>query len=341
MTVAEVRALCASHKGRLIAAFFAIYFIWGSSFLAVAYAIETLPPLMMAGVRFLAAGALLYAWARRRGASRPMPVNWTAAAVVGGALILFGTGGAVWAQQRVPSGITAMLVTTVPLWIILIDWLRPGGTRPTGRIVAGLLAGFGGIALLTGPAAMPGGMNIDRVGAIVLMLASISWAAGSLFARHAKMSSSPLLATAMQLLTGGGLLVVAGLLMGEWRRFDISQVSSASVLAFVFLAISSIVAYTAYNWLLTVESPAKISTYAYVNPVVAVLLGWFVASEVLDLRTIASLVIILGAVAAINFPRIRKVAIETVDAITPDTTDPLLPDDMLDDTPSPALARAG
>jgi drug/metabolite transporter (DMT)-like permease len=289
-------------------------------------------------VRFVFAGALLYIWARHHGAARPLPANWTAAVVVGGALILVGTGGAVWAQQRVPSGITAMLVTTVPLWIILLDWLRPGGTRPTGRVVIGLLVGFAGIALLTGPAAMPGGMNIDRSGAAVLMLASFAWAAGSLFARHARMSSSPLLATAMQLLAGGVLLMIAGAAMGEWQRFDLSQVSAVSIGAFIFLAISSIVAYTAYNWLLTVESPAKISTYAYVNPVVAVLLGWFIANEVLDARTVLALVVILGAVAAINFPTIRKVAVETVEAITPDTSDVEPLGEPLEDDLMPARA---
>lgn len=306
--VVRVSAFSASHRGRVLAAFFAIYFIWGSAFLAVSFALETLPPLMMAGVRFLIAGGLLYAWARHRGAARPMPVNWTSAVIVGGALILLGAGGAVWAQQRVPSGVAAMLATTVPLWIVLLDWLRPGGSRPTSRIVIGLVAGFAGIGLLTGPAAMPGGVNIDRVGALVMLLSSFAWAAGSLYARKARMSNCPLLSTAMQLLAGGTLLLVAGLGMGEWRRFDVAQVSMASIWAVVFLTFGSLVAYTAYTWLMTVESPAKISTYAYVNPVVAVLLGWLLAGELLDTRTVLALGIILGGVAAINFPRIRKVA---------------------------------
>jgi drug/metabolite transporter (DMT)-like permease len=339
--VAKVRALSASYKGRIIAAFLAIYLIWGSTFLAVAFAIETLPPLMMAGVRFLIAGGLLYAWARHKGAARPQPVNWSAAMLVGGALILVGTGGTVWAQQRVPSGITAMLITTVPLWIVLLDWLRPSGNRPDVRVIIGLLTGFAGIALLTGPAAMPGGMNIDRVGAAVLMIASFSWAAGSLFARRARMSRCPILSTAMQLLVGGALLTIAGAAMGEWTRFDVAAVSTLSLLAFVFLTVGTIIAYTAYNWLLQVESPAKISTYAYVNPVVAVLLGWSIASEVLDLRTLLALGVILGAVVAINFPRIRKVAIETVDAITPDSVTFELPESMSEESPSRAPATAG
>lgn len=324
--MARVRDLCASHRGRVLAAFFAIYVIWGSTYLAVAFAIETLPPLMMAGVRFLLAGGLLYAWARHRGAERPLPVNWSAAALVGGALILVGTGGAVWAQQRVPSGITAMLITTVPLWIVVLDWLRPRGTRPESRVLIGLLAGFAGIALLTGPAAVPGGMNIDRVGAAVLMLASISWAAGSLFARTARMASCPILSTAMQLLTGGTLLTLAGAGLGEWRRFDIGLVSSSSLIAFGFLVAGSLVAYTAYTWLLGVESPAKISTYAYVNPIVALILGWVVASEVLDLRTVSAMAVILAGVVAINFPRIKTVAVETVEAVTPLDITAELPD---------------
>lgn len=310
--MARVSALSASHRGRVLAAFFAIYFIWGSTFLAVSFAIETLPPLMMAGMRFLIAGGLLYAWARHRGATRPLPVNWTSAIVVGGALILLGTGGAVWAQQRVPSGIAAMLATTVPLWIVLLDWLRPGGSRPESRIVIGLLAGFAGIGILTGPAAMPGGVNIDRVGALVMLLSSFAWAAGSLYARRARMARCPLLSTAMQLLTGGAALLVAGLAMGEWGKLDIAQISMASIWAFVFLTFGSLAAYTAYTWLMTVESPAKISTYAYVNPVVAVLLGWMLAGEVLDSRTVLALGIILAGVGAINFPRIRKVAVDAV-----------------------------
>lgn len=334
--MAKVRDFSASHRGRVFAAFLAIYFIWGSTFLAVAFAIETLPPLMMAGVRFLIAGGLLYAWARSRGAARPLPVNWTSAVAVGGLLILVGTGGSIWAQQHVPSGITAMLVTTVPLWIILLDWLRPGGTRPETRVVLGLVAGFGGIVMLTGPAAMPGGMHIDRLGAGVLMFASFAWAAGSLVARRARMSSSPALSTAMQLLTGGALLVAVGALMGEWKRFDISQVSSASLIAFAFLTVGSIVAYSAYNWLLTVETPARISTYAYVNPVVAVILGWMVMGEVLDSRTILALTVILSAVAVINFPRISKVAVETVESIAPSAVEA---DDLILDNPLSQPAR--
>ncbi len=324
--VARVSALSASHRGRVLAAFFAIYFIWGSAFLGVSFAIETLPPLASAGVRFLIAGSVLYAWARHRGAARPMPVNWTSAVTVGAALILFGTGGAVWAQQHIPSGIAAMLATTVPLWIVLLDWLRPGGSKPTSRIMIGLLAGFAGIGLLTGPAAMPGGGHIDRVGALVMLLSSFAWAAGSLYARRARMSSCPLLSTAMQLLTGGALLVVAGLALGEWKRFDIAQVSVTSLWAFGFLTIGSLVAYTAYTWLMTVESPARISTYAYVNPVVAVLLGWTLAGEVLDTRTVLALGVILAGVAAINFPRIRKVAAESVTPADDPVLEPVTPD---------------
>jgi drug/metabolite transporter (DMT)-like permease len=207
--------------------------------------------------------------------------------------------------------------------------------------VVGLLAGFAGIALLTGPAAVPGGMNIDRVGASVLMLASFAWAAGSLFARRARISSSPVLSTAMQLLAGGVLLVIVGAAMGEWRRFDVAQVSSISLFAFAFLTVGTIIAYTAYNWLLTVESPARISTYAYVNPVVAVLLGWLIAGELLDLRTGIALVVILGAVAAINFPRIRKVAVETVEAITPALAEPDFQDETVDGDTSLQPATAG
>ena len=170
----------ASPQWRMIAAFAAIYFIWGSTYLAIRFAIETLPPFLMASTRFIVAGAVLYGWARLVGAPRPTRFHWSAAAVVGGLLLLGGNGGVVWAEQSVPSGLTALLVAMAPVWMALLDWARRGGVRPNGGASVGLALGFAGVVLLVGPDVLVGGGQVNPIGALVLMLASLSWAAGSL-----------------------------------------------------------------------------------------------------------------------------------------------------------------
>lgn len=304
--MAWVRGCVASRRFLLIAAYLAIYFIWGSSFLAIQFAIETLPPLTVGGARFLLGGAMLYALGRLRGAVRPRPANWSAAIALGSIMVLIASGGTVWAQQYVSSGLTAVLATTVPLWIVLLEWLRPGGSRPGFRVAGGLLAGFTGVVLLIGPGQGEAGQKIHLVGVAVLLFTSFAWAAGSLYARSARVATSPPLATGMQMLAGGAMLLVAGLAMGEGRTLNLAGVSTTSLVAMAFLVVSTIVAFTAYNWLLTVDSPSRVSTYAYINPVVAVLLGWQIAGERLDGRTILALCVILGSVAIINLPRTTR-----------------------------------
>lgn len=291
---------------RIIAAFAALYIIWGSTYLAILFAIETIPPFLMAGTRFLIAGSVLYAFLRVRGEPRPSREAWIAATIIGALLLLAGNGAVTWAEQRVASGVAALLVATVPLWMVLIDALRPNGSRPSAVVVFGLLAGFGGIALLVGPG---GDGGVDPVGAAALVLGSLCWAAGSIYSRSAPRPRAPLMGTGIQMLAGGALLVLFGTIRGEWARFDPAGVSATSLLALAYLVVfGSLVGYTAYIWLLGVSTPAKVSTYAYVNPVVAVLLGWAVAGEPLTLRTIVASAVILGAVALITLAGTRATA---------------------------------
>jgi drug/metabolite transporter (DMT)-like permease len=277
----------------------AVYVIWGSTYLAILFAIETIPPFLMAGARYLTAGTVLYLWARFRGAPRPSLVHWRSALIVGAFLLLAGNGGVVWAEQYVESGLAALLISTEPLWIVLLVWLRPGGKKPGLRVIAGLVLGFLGLMLLVRPGSGGGGVNL--LGAAVLGLASLSWAWGSLYGQRAKLPESPLLTTGIQMLAGGGLLCLASLVTGEPGRFELAQVSAKSLLALGYLVVfGAIVAFTAYVWLLRVASPVLVSTYAYVNPVVAVLLGWAFASEPLTAGTLAAAAVILTGVALIT-----------------------------------------
>ncbi|MEK7710701.1 MAG: drug/metabolite exporter YedA [Planctomycetota bacterium] len=283
------------------AAFAAIYIIWGSTYLAIRYAVETLPPFLMAGTRFLTAGALLYSWQRFRGIGRPKRMHWRSAAIIGGLLLLGGNGGVVWAEQTVPSGVTALLITTVPIWMVLVEWLRRDGIRPDGAVVVGILLGLAGVVVLVGSNDLGGGVPLNRVGAIVLVAASLSWSIGSIYSRSAPLPDSPLLLTAMEMLCGGGLLFVAGLLSGEAGRVTAADISLRSVLSLGYLIVfGSLIAFSSYVWLLGVTTPARVSTYAFVNPVVAVLLGVTVAGEPFGVRTAGATVIIVTAVVLIT-----------------------------------------
>jgi drug/metabolite transporter (DMT)-like permease len=296
-----------SSRWMVIAAFAAIYIIWGSTYLAIRFAIETMPPLLMAGVRFLLAGGLLYGWMRLSGTPRPTGINWRAAAIVGG-LLLGGNGAVTWAEQWVPSGLAALLIATVPLWMVLLAWLR-GGERPTLGVSAGLALGLVGIILLIGPGELLGGSHVDPIGALAIILGSVSWAAGSLYSRKAAMPKAPLLGTGMEMLAGGALLLLVGLATGEGAQVHLEAVSLRSVLALGYLIVfGSIVAFSAYVWLLRVVTPARASTYAYVNPVVAVFLGWALASEPLTPLTIVAAAVIVTAVALIVMQQARHSA---------------------------------
>jgi drug/metabolite transporter (DMT)-like permease len=291
-----------ARRALIFVAFGAVYLIWGSTYLGIKYAIDTLPPFLMGGGRFLIAGAALIIWALVAGEERPSRAHWISAAVIGGLLFLGGNGGVVWAEQYIPSGLTALLVATEPLWVVLLNWARHGGTSPSGKTMIGLLIGFAGIWLLTGSAGLAdrGGMGI--VGSVVVIAAAFSWALGSVYTQRTQLPASPLLASGMQMLMGGALLTLAGTLSGEWTRLASGSVSALSISAFFYLIIfGSIIAFTAYSWLLRTVSPARAATYAYVNPIVAVILGWALASEPLTIRIILAAGVIVGSVVLINY----------------------------------------
>jgi drug/metabolite transporter (DMT)-like permease len=287
-------------------AFAAVYVIWGSTYLAIRYAVETLPPLLFAGTRFMVAGLMLYGWARVRGAARPQPASWRTALVIGGLLLLGGNGAVVLAERTVPSGLTALLIATEPLMVVLLDWARPGGLRPTGRVAMGLALGMVGMFILIGPAGMTGASEINLFGAALLILATISWAAGSIYAARARLQVSPILFAGMQMIAGGALLAIVGLVRGELSDFAFAAVSLRSLVSLGYLIVfGSLVAFTSYSWLLRVTPPSLAATYAYVNPVVAVLLGWAFAGEALSLRTMIAAAVIVAAVVLITTQQSR------------------------------------
>lgn len=288
----------------ILAAFGAIYIIWGSTYLGIRFAIETIPPFLMAGIRFLFAGAILFGWATWRGAGWPSQAHWRSAFVIGSLLLVGGNGLLTWAEQFVPSGIAALIVATVPMWMVMLEALRKGGQRPTWTVILGLVLGLVGLAVLIGPGNL-GGEPVHLFGALVVCLASFSWALGSIFSKTATQAPSTLQNVGMQMLQGGALLVVGGLVLGE--RLDPSMVSARSFWSLVYLSlIGGVIGYTAYVWLLKVASPAKVSTYAYVNPVVAVILGWALAGEALNSRVFLATAAVVGAVILISWQRRPK-----------------------------------
>jgi len=292
--------LAAPTRAKLLLAFAAVYLIWGSTYLFIRFAIETVPPFLVGGIRFVAAGGVMYAWLRLRGAARPTLANWKSAFVIGPLMMTGGNGGIVWSEQFVASGVVALLVALVPLWMLLLGWLR-SGPRPSLREWFGVMTGLVGVAMLVSTDGNPAHGGIGPLAALVLILSTLSWSVGSMIARDAPLPASPLLATAMEMLAGGvGMLLIA-LVRGEFAQLAASDVSWLSGLSIAYLGVfGSIVAFTAYKWLLTRASPAAVGTYAFVNPVVAVALGWAFASEPLNARTVGAMVVIVGAVVAIT-----------------------------------------
>jgi drug/metabolite transporter (DMT)-like permease len=212
-------------------------------------------------------------------------------------LLFIGNGGLSWAEQTVPSGIASLLVASVSLWLVIVDWLRPGGVKPAFRVVMGLLMGFAGLALLVGPAHLGGSERVDPRGAAVLVAASLAWACGSLYSKHGGMPSSAMLAVAMQSFAGGAILLIAGLFAGEFRGLHLDAISLRSWLALAYLMVfGSGIGFSAYIYILQKSTAARVATYAFVNPVVALFLGWFFAGETITLRTVIAAAVILTAV---------------------------------------------
>jgi drug/metabolite transporter (DMT)-like permease len=285
-------------RWKIAIAFFAVYVFWGMTYLAMRVAVEDIPPYLMAGSRFVLAGTILFLWARWRGDPAPTAQHWKAAAVVGGFLLLGGNASVAWAEQRVPSGLAALLIGVMPIWMVGLEWLRRG-SRPSRQVVAGLLLGAVGVGLLVLP--QGGGNGMDLLGAAVLILAAASWAWGSVISKAAPLPKSPFLATSLEMIAGGALCLLVGVVSGEVRGFSISEVSSHAALAWLYLVVfGSLLAFTAYIWLLGVTSIAKVGTYAYVNPIVAVLLGWAVLHEPVTGRTVVAAAVILLGVALVN-----------------------------------------
>ena len=308
-----------SSRAGIVLAFAAVYVIWGSTYLAIRYAVETIPPFFMAGCRFLIAGAVLYVWTRARGAARPSRGVWTGTALIGFLLLASGNGGLCWSERRVPSGLAALLLAAIPIWMVLLDSLRRDGTRLGTRVIGGMVVGLAGIMLLVGPAHMWGSSRVDPAGAGVLMLSAFSWALGSVLSHKVSLPRSPFQAAAMEMLAGGALLLALGLLSGESRHFHLAAVAPRSLVGLVYLiAAGSLVGFTAYFWLLRTVPTARVATYAFVNPAVAVFLGWALGGEVVTGRELLASAIIVAGVALIITHRTTPVA------ATPGTEDVLV-----------------
>ncbi len=286
-------------RAAVIAGFAAIYFVWGSTYLAIKFAVVTIPPFLMAGTRHLAAGAILYLYARRSGAPKPTFANWKAAAWIGALLLLGGNGLVSWAEQRVASGPAALIVASVPLWMVALS-AAGDRRRPALPVLAGLALGLGGIALLVLPARNGSRGGIDPLGAGALLLAALSWSIGSLRSRRAALPTSTLLATGMEALAGGAALWIAGLAGGEGADLRLASITARSAISLAYLIVfGSVIGFSAYVWLLKVASPERVSTYAFVNPIVAVSIGVAIGGEAITPRIAGAAGVIVGAVALI------------------------------------------
>ncbi len=290
----------------ILAAYGAIYFIWGSTYLGIRFTVETMPPFLSGGLRFLAAGAALFAWALCRGSERPTTAGWLNAAKLAGIMIFLGYGGVMWAEQVVPSGIAALIISVEPLWFFVLDWLVFKSARPRFKEWAGLALGFAGTLYL---AFGEGGASFEavpgyRIGTVVIFFSTLAWVFGSLLSRKTRIADSTLLGTGMQMLAGGIFLSAGGLALGEGARFLLSEVTLKSWLALAYLSVfGSIVAFTAFVWLLKFEPASRVATHAFVNPVVAVFLGWILGGEQVTSRMLVAAIVIVASVMLITLSR--------------------------------------
>jgi drug/metabolite transporter (DMT)-like permease len=284
------------HVVKILLAFAAVYLIWGSTYLAIQVAIKTLPPFLMAGTRFLVAGGLLFAIVRRK-TPAPTMQQWRLSAIVGGLLLLGGNGLVCFGQQHVPSGLAALLVSSLPLWMAALNWGLFGGPPPTYRTIFSVITGLVGVGLLFGGSSLMASPD-KYIYVLAVFVAPASWAIGSLRSRRGGLPRSPWLSTSMQMLCGGAMLMIVGFARGEAANVDPASFSLESVFAFAYLIIfGSLIAFTAFVWLLQNVEPDRVATYAFVNPVVAVLLGWWLADEQLTVWQIPGMLLVVGAVA--------------------------------------------
>ncbi len=296
-------------KVKVWAALLAVYIVWGSTYLSIRFAVETIPPFLMAGTRFLIAGLILYVWRRLAGDPSPSPRQWRSAVIMGLLLLLGGNGLVSLSEQHVASGIAALMVASVPLWMALIDSLRPKGIKPDWKIILGLLVGFGGLALLVSSSnsvIASEGMNPLGIGA--LLLASLLWSIGSVYSQGADMPESSLLGSGMEMLGGAVGLFLVGTFTGEWPELHLASITLRSLLGLTYLiTFGSLVGFVSYAWLLRNAPLSLASTYAYVNPVVAIFVGAWLGNELINGRIIIAALIIIGSVVVINTSKQAKI----------------------------------
>jgi len=304
-------------KSKIWLALLALYIVWGSTYLGIKVAIETIPPFFHGSIRFLISGIILVVWQKSAGQSMPTRRQWISAAIIGTLLLLGGNGLVSWAEQFIPSGIAALIIGSMPMFLVVAEALRPKGVKPTWRAIVGLLIGFAGIFILVGPAEISGSTTkLNPFGVIALLGACVTWASGSIYSKTADLPKSSLMNTGAQMLMGSVSLLIASLLTGELNGWDITAVSSRSIYGLSYLIlIGSLVGFASYGWLLQNAPISLVATYAYVNPIVAVFLGNWIGDEPLEPRIWIAAAIIIGSVIFINTgskPRIKKEANEQV-----------------------------
>jgi len=296
-------------KAQTLLAFAIIYFVWGSTFLAIRIGVHEVPPFLFAAMRFLVAGLVLYGWRIARGDPSPTQRQWMSAFLLALLIFVFDYGLLFWAEQRVPSGVAAVMLAAIPVFMALSEILFLRTQRLTVRLSLALLIGVGGVAVLMSRGLNLGGAPIDRAGAIALIFAAISWSVASALTRKLPLPESKTMSSGAQMLAGGVLLALASAALGEFRKFHPVEVSVGAWLSLIYLIVfGSIIAFTAYVWLIHHESPTKVGTYAYVNPVVAVIVGYFLGGEALGLRTILGTALVLISVLVIATTRPKKAA---------------------------------
>ena len=315
-SVPGARPVAADHtpsRAALILAFAAIYVIWGSTYLGIRITLETMPPFLMAAARFIFAGSILFLILKLRGMQRPTAHQWISNTIIGTLLLLGGNGLVVWAELTIPSGVTALLIGIGPLFIVLTEWAWPGGTRPTFITMVALLLGFVGVIWLAAPWESSAGGGLNPAGVISILGACVFWSLGSIYSRHAKHGADPFVAASLQMLGGGAMLAILALFHGDFRALDVSAISPRAWGAFAYLVgIGSLVGFSTFVWLMKHSTPARVATYAYVNPVVAVFLGWLILGEPITSRTLVASAIIIAAVVIITTQKAKAAKTKAV-----------------------------
>jgi drug/metabolite transporter (DMT)-like permease len=304
-------------KSKIWVALITLYIIWGSTYLGIKIAVETIPPFFHAAIRFLVSGIILVIWQKMAGNEMPTRNQWKSTFIIGTLLLLGGNGLVSWAEQTIPSGIAALIVGSVPLFLVVLEAFRPNGVKPTWQTLVGLVIGFVGVFILVGPNELTGSQEkLNPLGVIAVISASFLWAVGSIYSKSADLPKSSFMTTGAEMLMGSISLLVVSLLTGELNNWSFAEVSTRSWLGLLYLiTLGSIVGFGSYIWLLQNAPISLVSTYAYVNPIVAVILGYFFANEVLEPRIWIATAIIIGAVMFINSrskPQIKKEALGVV-----------------------------